>query len=128
MLILNLAALRPVDVGDGAPHLSALADVGTLSPLVAPLPMLTCSSHATMTTGLSPGSHGVVGNGWYDRDQAKVLMWSRSDHCVRGEKLWEAARRREPAFSCANLFWRYCADSSCDLRVTEQPLYWASGR
>lgn len=128
MLIINVAALSPRELGGHMPQLGALGERGSAGPMRAAFPMLTCSSHATMMTGSPPAQHGIVGNGWYDRDYARVFMWNRSDHLVAGEKLWEAARTRDASFTCANLLWRFGADSRCDTIVAERPTYWASGR
>lgn len=128
LLVLNLATLSPRAVREHSSYLRGLAGSGGLRPLRASFPALSCTSHASMLTGVAPSVHGVVANGWYDRDYAKLFMWPRSSHVVEGEPLWEAARRRQPGLRCANLFFRQCADSSCDTIVTERPAYWASGR
>ena len=128
LLLLNVAALSPREVDGHTPTMSALAESGTLSPLSAPFPSLTCTSQATMVVGAEPSQHGIVGNGWYERQHAKVFMWNRSAHQVAGETLWDAARKRSPDVRTANLFWRFVADSSCEYQVTERPVYWVSGR
>lgn len=129
LVVLNLAALTPSEVtGETMPNLAKLAQAGCLTPMREPFPALTCTSHATMVTGELPRTHGIVGNGWYERSHAKVFMWNRSANQVAGETLWDAAKARAPNFKAANLFWRFVADSSCDLQVTERPVYWTSGR
>ncbi|MBT6275723.1 MAG: alkaline phosphatase family protein, partial [Chromatiales bacterium] len=128
LLLLNLAALSPHEVSAQTPNLAALAEAGQLSPMRESFPSLTCTSHATMLTGTSPSEHGIVGNGWYERQHAKVFMWNRSAHHVEAEFLWDTARKHHPNLRCANLFWRFAADSSADLQVTERPVYWSSGR
>ena len=127
-LILNVAALSPRELGADTPNLSRLAAQGTISPLKAPEPALTSVSHATMLTGLSPKDHGVVANGWYDRDYAKILNWNRSNCVVSGDKIWESARQHKADLKCANLFWRYCTHADCDFVMTERPTYFANGR
>src|SRR6185295_15513789 len=82
----------------------------------------------TFTTGLLPREHGCVANGWYFRDLAEVWLWRQSNHLVGGEKIWEAARRRDPSFTCAQLFWWYNMYSSADLSLTPRPQYPADGR
>jgi predicted AlkP superfamily pyrophosphatase or phosphodiesterase len=47
---------------------------------------------------------------------------------VSGEKIWDAARRRDPAFTCAVLFWWWNMYSSADIAVTPRPMYPADGR
>lgn len=96
--------------------------------LEPPLPAVTCSSQATIVTGTLPADHGIVSNGWYFRDSAEIRFWMRSDRLVHGEKVWEAARRVDPQIRTANLFWRYCTHSDCDITITERPTYWANGR
>ena len=128
LLVLNVAALSPAEITGDTPTLKAFAESGMASPLVAPFPALTCTSHATMMTGSLPSQHGIVGNGWYDREHAKVFMWNRSSHHVHGETLWDAARARAPNLKVANLFWRFVAVSSCDVQFSGRPVYWVSGR
>jgi predicted AlkP superfamily pyrophosphatase or phosphodiesterase len=128
LLVLNVATLHPEAVRTLTPYLRELGESGSLRPLRPAFPALSCPSHATMLTGALPREHGIVANGWYERDYAQVRMWQRSNHLVGGEPIWEAARRRAPGLRCANLFWRQCADSTCDTVVTERPAYWASGR
>ncbi len=126
--ILNVAALSLQEIGEHTPHLKALAEQGTMSPLIVPDPALTSVSHATMLSGLSPQEHGIVANGWYDQDYAKVLNWNRSDRLVQGEKLWEASKALFPNSKSANLFWRFCTHAHCDFVLTERPTYFANGR
>jgi predicted AlkP superfamily pyrophosphatase or phosphodiesterase len=127
LLILNAATLSPAAVAAHAPYLKQLAAEGSLRPLKTTFPALSCSSHASILTGQPPSVHGIVGNGWYERQHAKIFMWNRSSHLIEAETIWDAARKREPGFRCANLFWRMCADSTCNTIVTERPSYWASG-
>jgi predicted AlkP superfamily pyrophosphatase or phosphodiesterase len=79
-------------------------------------------------TGLLPRDHGIVGNGWYFRDLAEVWLWRQSNRLVQGEKLWEAAKRRDPGFTCAKLFWWYNMYATAEWTVTPRPMYPADGR
>jgi predicted AlkP superfamily pyrophosphatase or phosphodiesterase len=83
---------------------------------------------STFTTGTLPRDHGCVANGWYFRDLAEVWLWRQSNHLVSGEKIWDAAKRRDPSFTCAKLFWWYNMYSTADFAVTPRPLYPADGR
>jgi predicted AlkP superfamily pyrophosphatase or phosphodiesterase len=47
---------------------------------------------------------------------------------VSGEKVWEAAKRRDPSFTCAKLFWWYNMYATADVTVTPRPTYPADGR
>lgn len=129
--VLNVVGLTP-SLLVHAPRISAYADAtGGVTPLQPVFPAVTCSVQASMTTGLSPegsGGHGIVGNGWYDRDTAEVRFWQRSDRLVQGEKVWETAKQRDPSFTCANLFWWHNTYSACDIVVQARPIYKADGR
>ena len=91
-------------------------------------PAVTCTAQSSMVTGLAPSDHGIVGNGWYFRDLGEVFLWRQSNRLVRGEKVWEAAKRRDPTFTCANLFWWYAMHAAADISVTPRPIYLADGR
>jgi predicted AlkP superfamily pyrophosphatase or phosphodiesterase len=79
-------------------------------------------------SGLAPQGHGAVANGWYFRDQAEVWLWRQSNRLIAGEKVWEAGKRRDPEFTCANMFWWYNMYSSVDFSATPRPMYPADGR
>jgi predicted AlkP superfamily pyrophosphatase or phosphodiesterase len=91
-------------------------------------PAVTCTAQSSILTGDSPASHGIVANGWYDRENAEVKFWKQSNHLVRGEKLWDKLRREIPGFTCAKLFWWYNMHSTADFSITPRPLYPADGR
>ena len=55
-------------------------------------------------------------------------MWRQSNRLVGGEKVWEAGKRRDPAFTCANMFWWYNMASSHDIGATPRPIYKADGQ
>ena len=109
-------------------HMPNLASVGDVTDLIPVLPAVTCSAQATMLTGRSPAEHGVVGNGWFERDQAEVRFWKQSNHLVQGEKVWETARRRDPSVTTAKLFWWFNMHASVEFAATPRPQYRADGR
>lgn len=113
---------------DATPHLAALASNGSLRPLHTVTPAVTCSAQATLMTGTMPRDHGIVGNGWYFRDLSEISFWRQSGRLYAGERIWEAARKREPSFTCAKLFWWYNMYDTADWAVTPRPMYPADGR
>lgn len=128
LAVLNVVGLTP-SLLPHAPRIAAFAEsTGGVTPLSPVFPAVTCSVQASMTTGLAPEQHGIVGNGWYDRETCEVRFWQRSDRLVQGEKVWEAAKQRDANFTCANLFWWYNSYSACDWVVQARPIYKADGR
>ena len=126
-VVLNVVGLSAALLGEHTPHLAALARDGGMRPLETVVPAVTCTAQSSFVTGTLPREHGCVANGWYFRDVAEVALWKQSNRLVGGEKLWDAARRRDSSFTCANLFWWYNMYSSVDLAVTPRPIYWADG-
>jgi predicted AlkP superfamily pyrophosphatase or phosphodiesterase len=127
-LVLNVVGLTPKLVGEHTPNLAALARQGAMRPLRTVTPAVTCSVQSTFTTGLLPRDHGCVANGWFFRDVSEVALWKQSNKLVSGEKIWDAAKRRDPSFTCAKLFWWYNMYSTADWAVTPRPQYPADGR
>ena len=127
-LVINVVGLNASLIGDASPRLRAFRDGAHVSHLVPDLPAVTCTSQASMLTGAMPAAHGIVGNGWYDRDLADVQFWKQSNALVQGEKLWDRARAKDPAFTVANMFWWYNMYADVDVSVTPRPMYKADGR
>ncbi len=114
-------------IGAHTPHLAALAERGASAPLSTVLPAVTCSVQATLLTGLAPAGHGVVGNGWFQRETGETAFWKQSNALVHGEKLYERARRLDPSFTCAKLFWWFNLGARVEWSVTPRPFYGADG-
>jgi predicted AlkP superfamily pyrophosphatase or phosphodiesterase len=125
--VINLVGLSRSLLGPHLPGLTAFADKHGLQSHVPEFPALTCSAQASMLTGTTPAKHGIVANGWYEREAAEVRFWKQSNHLVRGAKIWDTLRRDIPGFTCAQLFWWYNMYSTADFTVTPRPLYPADG-
>ena len=126
--VINVVGLTPALMGDDTPHLSALARDGSMAPIGAVTPAVTCTAQATYLTGTLPREHGIVANGWYFRDLAQVWFWRQSRHLVGGETVWDTARQRDPACTCAQMFWWFNMYSGADWSATPRPIYPADGR
>lgn len=128
LVVLNVVGLSRGLVGQRMPRLQAWAAHRHIHSIAPMLPAVTCAVQSTYLTGTTPSEHGIVGNGWYDRDLADVQFWKQSNALVRGEKLWSTLRRIEPGATTANLFWWYAMYSGADVTVTPRPCYPADGR
>ena len=127
-LVLLIVGLAERLLGPNTPNLSALARRGGMCPLRTVVPAVTCTVQSTLLTGLPPSGHGAVANGWYYREQAEVWLWRQSNRLIAGEKVWDAAKKKDPAFTCANMFWWYNMYSTVDMSATPRPMYPADGR
>lgn len=128
LVVINVVGLTWDMIGDNTPNISALLSEGFGRPMQTVLPAVTCSVQASLLTGLQPSQHGIVANGWYDRDLADVQFWKQSNALVQGEKVFETARRRCPEHTTAKMFWWYNMYADVDWSVTPRPSYPADGR
>jgi predicted AlkP superfamily pyrophosphatase or phosphodiesterase len=111
-----------------APNLAAWTKGGTLLKIQSAFPAVTCTAQADYVTGRYPETHGVVGNGWYARDDCEIRFWRQSNRLVQAPKIWDEARARDASFTCANLFWWFNMYATVDYSVTPRPMYPADGR
>lgn len=129
-VVICAVGLTPDLITSNTPRLQQFVRQGKLATIEPVTPAVTCSVQSTYLTGAWPDEHGVVGNGWYFRDECEVKFWRQSNRLVQRPKVWEIARQRDRSgeFTCANLFWWYAMYSSCDYTVTPRPMYPADGR
>jgi len=128
LVVLDIVGLTPALLGEDTPHLNRLIDDGFLAHVDGAFPAVTCTAQANMLTGSKPRDHGIVGNGWYFRDQAEIWFWRQANQLVQGEKVWDTIRRDDPDFTCAKLFWWYNMYANVEYSVTPRPMYPADGR
>ncbi|HEX4646244.1 MAG TPA: nucleotide pyrophosphatase/phosphodiesterase family protein, partial [Verrucomicrobiae bacterium] len=126
--VLNVVGLAESLLGGHTPRINQFLARGAKAAVVPAFPAVTCSAQSTYLTGTPPSRHGVVGNGWYNRELAEVQFWKQSNHLVHGRKLWEELRELEPGFTCAKLFWWHNMYSTADYSITPRPVYPADGR
>lgn len=120
--VLNVVGLTKA-VLKHMPRLQRWAESREVVSFKPAFPAVTCTAQSSYLTGKPVGEHGIVGNGWYDREEAQVKFWKQSNHLVKGEKVWEGLEH-----SCAKMFWWYNMYSSTDFSATPRPLYPADGR
>ncbi|MEP4809845.1 MAG: nucleotide pyrophosphatase/phosphodiesterase family protein, partial [Luteolibacter sp.] len=127
LAVLNIVGLSKSLIGENTPGISAFARKNGLQSYAPEFPALTTTAQSSLITGTPPEQHGIVANGWYDRETAEVRFWKQCNHIVHGEKIWDTLRKSVPGFTCAKLFWWYNMHSSADFTITPRPLYPADG-
>ncbi len=127
LAVLNIVGLSKSLLGENAPGITAFAEKHGLQTYAPAFPALTTTAQSSILTGTPPEKHGIVANGWYDRESAEVRFWKQSNHIVHGDKIWDALRKTVPGFTCAKLFWWYNMHSTADFTITPRPLYPADG-
>lgn len=127
-VVLNVVGLTPALLGASMPRLTAWASAGQSARILPAFPAVTCTAQSDYLTGQYPSTHGIVGNGWYSREDCEVRFWKQANPLVEAPKIWDLARAIDPAFTCANLFWWFNMYSTVDYAVTPRPMYPADGR
>ena len=110
------------------PFLKNYIEAKNMAAITPMLPAVTTAVQSTYLTGKWPAEHGIVGNGWYDREDCEVKFWKQSNKLVLAEKIWDKAKKEDPSFTCSQMFWWYNMYSSADYSVTPRPQYLADGR
>lgn len=126
--LINVVGLSTKLIGDHTPFLKKWSSKMHLNVVEPVLPAVTCSVQTTYLTGKWPNEHGIVGNGWFFKDEQEVKLWRQSNKLVEVPSIWETAREQHPDFTCANMFWWYNMYSSVDYSVTPRPQYRADGQ
>ncbi|MGI8966244.1 MAG: alkaline phosphatase family protein, partial [Limisphaerales bacterium] len=126
--VINVVGLTESLVGPAMPNISAFLKCGSQAKIIPAFPAVTCVAQSNYLTGKKPSEHGIVGNGWYNRELAEVQFWKQSNHLVRGKKIWDELRQADSTFTCAKLFWWFNMYSRTDFSITPRPSYPADGR
>lgn len=128
-VVIDVVGLSAELIGEYTPRIDAWRESGATTVPISPLlPAVTTSVQTTYVTGKYPSEHGIVGNGWYFRDDAEVRFWRQSNKLVKGRKVWDVAREQNSSFTCAKMFWWYNMYSTADYSVTPRPMYPSDGR
>ena len=127
-VVINVVGLTKRLIGEYTPFIESFLEKGESASIIPVLPAVTCTAQTTYLTGKWPTEHGIVGNGWYFKDECEVKFWRQSNKLIKSDKLWDEMKQLDNSFTCANLFWWYNMYSTADFSVTPRPNYLADGR
>tara|TARA_R110002126_G_scaffold66762_2_gene169524 strand:- start:2357 stop:3730 length:1374 start_codon:yes stop_codon:yes gene_type:complete len=127
-VVINVVGLTKRLIGEHTPFIESFLEKGEALYIEPVLPGVTCTVQSTYVTGKWPAEHGIVGNGWYFKDECEVKFWRQSNKLVQQPKLWDDLKEKYPDFTCANHFWWYNMYSNVDFSITPRPNYLADGR
>lgn len=127
-VVINIVGLTNRLIGEHTPFIKSFLDKGKNSVVKPVLPAVTCSAQSTYLTGKWPTDHGIVGNGWFFKEELEVKFWRQGNPLVQSNKIWDELKAMHPDFTCANMFWWYNMYSTVDFSATPRPNYLADGR
>ncbi|TKD63425.1 alkaline phosphatase family protein [Flavobacterium sp. ASW18X] len=127
-VVINVVGLTKRLLGAHTPFLTTFLASSKQQFIQPAFPAVTCTAQSNYLTGKLPTNHGIIGNGWYFKEECEVKFWRQSNKLVQVPKLWDELKKTNPNFTCANMFWWYNMYSTVDFSVTPRPNYLADGR
>ncbi|XZE20757.1 alkaline phosphatase family protein [Pirellulaceae bacterium SH449] len=115
--VINVVGLTP----ELLRHAPSIASLGTATPWTPPIPAVTCTSQATLLTGVPPSGHGIVANGWYFRETAEIRFWQQSRNLIDSQSILY------DGIETAKIFWWFNQHSGARWSVTPKPHYGCDG-
>ena len=128
LAVINVVGLTESLIGQHTPRIAEFVKRSALAHIAPAFPAVTCTAQSNYLTGKSPSEHGIVGNGWFNRELSEVHFWRQSNQIVDAPKIWNHLWLLNPDFTCANCFWWFNMYSDVDYSITPRPMYPADGR
>jgi predicted AlkP superfamily pyrophosphatase or phosphodiesterase len=132
LAVINVVGLTESLIGEHTPRIAEFRKRGALVQIAPAFPAVTCTAQSNYLTGKLPSQHGIVGNGWFNRELAEIQFWKQSNHIVQSPKIWDELRKQSEIVnrksSIVNLFWWFNMYSTVDYSLTPRPMYPADGR
>ncbi len=109
------------------PGFSKLMEIGQKTDLEPVFPCLTLPGQASFSTGTYPSGHGIIANGFFDRDRFEVGFWEQYRSLVQAEPVWECIKRENPGLKTALLFCQNTLYGNADFIITPKPMHTDEG-
>lgn len=125
LFFLSIPGLRMRDVTlEHTPTLYRWANEGSIAELAPSFPCVTSSVQATFWTGRPPRDHGVIANGFYDRDRSEVAFWVARNQVISREQVWDALPQ-----GVTSAVWhaQNIKDCGADYIITPAPIHESDG-
>ena len=127
-VVLDVVGLEFDDIASGrVPNIAKIAAAGQASKMEPVFPAVTCTVQASILSGKYPGEHGIISNGLYDRDTYSVMFWEQPSKLVQADRVWDIAKRSDPAAKTAAIFLQNSMYANSDIVVTPRPLHTDEG-
>ena len=105
------------------PNISKILENDFCSSMIPSFPAVTCSVQATLTSGYNPSEHGIISNGYYDRNSKIVSFWEQPESLVEKPRLWDILKKANPNLKTAVLFWQNSLYINSDIVITPKPIH-----
>jgi predicted AlkP superfamily pyrophosphatase or phosphodiesterase len=102
------------------PNLNEIVSSGTVTEgMLSVLPSITYPNHTSMVTGVSPATHGILGNFMFDPEHklAPADSWIEYAKLIRVPTLWDVAH--DAGKKTASVYWPVTVGSRIDANIPE---------
>jgi predicted AlkP superfamily pyrophosphatase or phosphodiesterase len=124
LIIIDVVGLTKNDLNQQKlPNISTIAQSGTSASIIPSFPAVTCSVQATLTTGYNPSEHGIIANGFFDRDTNQVSFWEQYASLVQKPRVWDILKQKNSQLKTALLFWQNSLYANSDVIITPKPIH-----
>ncbi|MCA8990288.1 MAG: alkaline phosphatase family protein, partial [Planctomycetaceae bacterium] len=120
--IISLPGLRAQDLAS-MPRLSAVAGAGKQASLIPSFPCVTCPVQISMSTGVDPGQHGVIANGFYWPEKHQVEMWTAWNEVIQAPRIWDKLSAHDSSLTSAVWFPLLTKGTTSDYACTFAPIH-----
>ena len=120
-VVINIVGLTKNLINENTPFIKSFSEKKNIIRIKPSFPAVTCTAQSNYLTGEKPNVHGIVGNGWYSKDECEIKFWKQSNKLVQSKKLWEVLKKENSDFTCSNMFWWYNMYSTCLLYTSPSP-------
>ena len=90
--VINVVGLTEGLLGQHTPKLNAFRQKTSLRHVIPAFPAVTCTAQTDYVTGKTASEHGIVANGWYNRELSEVQFWKQSNKVVQAPKVLDKLR------------------------------------
>src|ERR1700722_15975884 len=94
LAVINVVGLTKSLIGEPTPPIAEFRKGGAPAQIAPAFPAVTCTAQSNYLTGKLPTEHGIVGNGWFNREFAETQFWKQSNNIFYGKKIWDALREQ----------------------------------
>lgn len=84
-------------------------------------PTVTSSVQGSFRTASMPSTHGMVANGYMNRNLRRVFFWDQSASQISGNRIWTDFRKN--GGKVAMLFWQQSLGESVDMILSPAPIH-----
>jgi predicted AlkP superfamily pyrophosphatase or phosphodiesterase len=105
------------------PTISALAEKGESSKMKPVFPAVTSTVQTSFLSGEYPNRHGIISNGFMDRETYNVSFWEQYNSLVKVPRIWDIIKNKNINFKTAVLFWQNTLYSNSDIIITPKPIH-----